>query len=130
MPCDALPRKDAKLACKSCRPRFVWAIRIDSRAELIRGSLVVARGAARLAVQEAISAEPHIDNGLTEAAVFFAHTTAFRLFTLGAAKLGRTGCGAHASNLAPAPPRPVMTLVIGWKRLPGPIRNVPILRVL
>jgi hypothetical protein len=97
---------------------------------LVGRSFVVARGAARLAVHQAISTKPHIDHGLTEAAIFLAHATRFGLFTLGAAKFGGTGCGAHAFNLAPAPVGPVMTLVIGWRHHPAAIHNALILRAL
>ena len=70
---------------------------------LVRGSLVIARGAAGLTVHQAVSAQSHIDDRLAEAAIFFTETTAFGLFTLGAAKLRPTGCGAHGFNLAPEP---------------------------
>jgi len=97
---------------------------------LVRGGLVIACGAARFAIHEAVSAEPHIDNGLTEATIFFAKATAFRLLTLGAAKFGLTGCGAHGSNLALPPARQEMTLVIGRRHLPRAIHNVAIVGAL
>ena len=73
------------------------------RIALVGGSFVLARGATRLAVHEAVSAEPDVDDGLAEAAILFAHTICFGLFALGAAKFGGTGCGAHGVNLAPEP---------------------------
>jgi len=73
------------------------------RTALVGGSFVVACGATRLAVHEAVSTEPDVDHGLAEAAILFAHAICFGLFALGAAKFGGTGCGAHGVNLAPEP---------------------------
>jgi hypothetical protein len=62
--------------------------------------LVIARGAARFAVHKAIRAEADINDGLAEAAVFFAFAAVLRLFALCTVILGVTGSGAHEANLA------------------------------
>lgn len=62
------------------------------------GSLIVASGAAGLAIHEAVGAETDVDHRLTQAAVFFALAVPFRLLTLSAAEFGCTGSGIHILN--------------------------------
>ena len=67
---------------------------------LLGGRFVIARGAAGLAVKKAVGAEAHVNDRLTEAAIFFALATAFRLLALGATNFGGASSGTHNANLA------------------------------
>lgn len=62
--------------------------------------LVVAGGAARLAIIQAIFAEAYVNHGLAQDTVFFALAQILGLFALGAASFGRAGSGTHACNVA------------------------------
>src|SRR4029077_14249718 len=62
-------------------------------------SLVFAGGAARFAIQKAITAEAYFHHGLAETAKLLAFALSFLHFTLGAAVFGSTGSGRHAANL-------------------------------
>ena len=64
------------------------------------GRLVFAGGAARFAIQKAITAEAYFHHGLAETAKLLALALRFRHLTLGAAVFGRTSSGGHAINLA------------------------------
>ena len=66
---------------------------------LVRG-LVVARGAAGFAVEEAVGAKADVKHGLAEAAVLLALAAAFRLLALRADDLAATGSGTHEANLS------------------------------
>ena len=76
------------------------------------GGLVVAGGAARFAVHQAVVADAGIDDGLAQAAELFALARSFGLFALGAFEAGGAGSGAHTLNVARPNGGVKMTLVI------------------
>lgn len=78
---------------------------------LVRG-LVVAGFTTGCAVEEAVGTEADVNHGLAQAAVLLALAAVFRLFALCAAVFGRTGSGAHESNVARIGDTLKMTLVI------------------
>ena len=83
---------------------------------LVRG-LVVAGGAAGLAVEEAVGAEPDIHHRLAEAAEFFALTRTFRLFALRAFVFGGPGSVAHEATVTQESGDRNVTEVIGEQGL-------------
>jgi hypothetical protein len=64
------------------------------------GGLVVAGGAAGLAVKQAIIAQADVRDGLAEAAEFFALARSFNLFALSAFVARGAGAGTHGFRLA------------------------------
>jgi hypothetical protein len=81
------------------------------RARLVRG-FVIAGFAAVVAVHQAVVANADIHHGLAKTAELFAITRTFGLVALSAAIFGRTGSGAHESNVARCCRGRKMTLVI------------------
>jgi hypothetical protein len=79
---------------------------------LVRG-LVLASGAAGLAVEEAVGAETDVNDRLAEAAEFLALTRTLSLFALRAFVFGGTRTGAHENNVAREGDRWNMTEVTG-----------------
>jgi hypothetical protein len=85
--------------------------RFRRRLNSFRG-LVVASGAAGFAVHEAVRANADVDDGLAEAAEFFALAIGFGLFTLRAARLDLCVSVTHEANVARSTRISKMTLVI------------------
>jgi hypothetical protein len=82
------------------------------RAELA-GGLIVAGGAARLAVHEAVFADSHVDDGLAKNTEFFALAGVLGLLALCALDFYVACTGAHAANLSRPESEGKMTLVTG-----------------
>lgn len=61
------------------------------------GRFIVAGGAARFAIHQAVQTNPYIDYGLAKAAELFALASAFGLLTLRAMDFRGAGSGAHGS---------------------------------
>ena len=80
------------------------------RERLARG-LIFARGAARLAVHEAIFADPHVKDGLAKNAELFALAGVLGLLALCALEFRVACTGAHAVNLSRLESEGKMTLV-------------------
>lgn len=80
---------------------------------------VIAGGAARFAVHQTIVAEANVYDRLAQYAVLLADAGTFRLFALGAMKLGSTGSGAHQVILAPGAIAPKMTFVLAPPEWPA-----------
>jgi hypothetical protein len=66
------------------------------------GGPVVASIAARLAIHQPISAEPHVDDRLAQAAVLLALALRFDFLALHAALFCGSGARAHEARLSPA----------------------------
>ena len=66
----------------------------------LTGGFVVACGAAGLAIQEPIVAQPNVDHRLAKHAILLAHTVFFRLLALRALIFGGTGTCAHEMMLS------------------------------
>jgi len=83
------------------------------------GGFVIAGLAAIFAVHQPVVAKADVQDGLAEAAEFFAVTRTLSLVALGATTFGGTGSGAHKGNVARTGGQEKMTLVIvaGWKEL-------------
>lgn len=102
---DVSLRTDAEEREKCCRRKLARSstsaplndVKASGLENLVR-CLVVTRGAARLTVHQAVSADANIDDRLAETAVLLALTLRFRLFTLRAAILRGTCRSAHAVN--------------------------------
>jgi hypothetical protein len=102
---------------KGSRPSdAAWA---SAPATTLVGGLVVAGGAAGLAIHQPVAADADINDGLAKAAVFFARAGIFRLLALCAAKFGRTGAGTHVATLSRAPHARNMTEVTRQDRDQG-----------
>ena len=64
------------------------------------GGFVIAGGAAGFAVQQAVLANPNVERGLAEAAIFVALALGFGHFTLRAAVFSLAGSGRHRRNVS------------------------------
>ena len=63
-------------------------------------SFVIAGGAAGFAVHQAVVANPNVERGLAEAAIFVALTLGFGHFTLRAAIFSLAGSGGHGRDVS------------------------------
>jgi hypothetical protein len=70
-----------------------------NEAELV-GSFIVAGGAARFAVHEAVLADANFEYRLAETAVLIALALSFRHFALGATVFGLASSRGHRNNVA------------------------------
>lgn len=87
-----------KVVVRLATQRIVDVLWLESRGKLVRG-FVVAGGAARFAIHQAIGANAHIDHRLAQAAILLALAASFGLLALCAATLRRTGSSAHGMNV-------------------------------
>lgn len=89
---------------------------IGARKPSLVGRLVIAGGAAGLAVHQSVGADADVECGLAEDAEFIAFTGVFRLLALCTFDLGRTGSVAHAQNVAQEAGSWNVTEVMGGKK--------------
>lgn len=93
-------------SCNPCIPRA---------REALAGRLVFAGGAARLAIHEAVFADPDVEHGLAKNTELFALAGILRLLALCALEFCMARGGAHAANLSRLESEGKMTLVTGQR---------------
>lgn len=77
----------------------MWCELAGRMLPLVR-SFVIAGGAAGFAVHQTVLANPNVERGLAEAAIFVALTLGFGHFTLCAAVFSLAGSGGHRRNVS------------------------------
>ena len=82
----------------------------------LAGRLIVAGGAARLAVHEAVFADAHVEDGLAKNTELFALAGVLGLLALCALEFRVACSGAHAANLSRLESEGKMTLVMARPR--------------
>lgn len=87
--------KDAAHRHESCRRMRLTKL-------LVRGSLIVAGGAAGFAVEQSVGAESNVNHRLAKTTVFLALAGGLGLLALHAFIFGRTSSGAHVFDGKPA----------------------------